>query len=83
MKLTTKFHKFDLWKLISNTSVANKSNELKLKFGDSIISFTVEHNNNLIKSDFVITANGKHFSKDASLVHLNTKRVQKMNAEFH
>ncbi|MEQ1553695.1 MAG: PKD domain-containing protein [Ferruginibacter sp.] len=74
VKLTTKFHKFDLWKLISNTSVANKSNELKLKFGDSIISFTVEHNNNLIKSDFVITANGKHFSKDASLVHLNTKK---------
>lgn len=74
IKLSNKFNKFELWKLISNTSVAHKSNGLKLKFGDSIISFTVEQNNNLIKSDFVITANGKHFSKDASLLHLNTER---------
>ncbi|MGF2413980.1 MAG: hypothetical protein ACQUYJ_16730, partial [Ferruginibacter sp.] len=75
--LSGKFHKFELWKVDLTNSLSAEIRNLQIHLADSILSFIVENNNRLTKPDFVITANGNQFSKDASLLHFNTVKRAK------
>ena len=74
-ELNNKFKKYSVWKINSVTNVNDQSNILQLHFGARTLSYIVKSNNDLTNEDFTISAGGKQFLQDASLVHLNTGKA--------
>lgn len=70
--LDSLFKTYEIWQVENTEKPQHGINQLNLVLADSICSFSVSENKDLVNKDFVISSRGKQYQQDPTLHHLNT-----------